>query len=182
MRKFKVLKRMVLLSAMIFMMVIFTGCEPRQETIDVQKKSWECIVKIQKEVLCKESSWYLPERATLIEERQEIFDTKYDKEGNIVEYVYRTKYYYEIMRWKFERDVITTGEGSVTYFGEYTLKENEMVHRKISNYYIHGTNQDGKKVKYKMFQKDWKSIEEGDILEVEISIFGTLKIISNKKE
>lgn len=181
MKKNKVLRKVAVVLAVFCLMILFTGCEPRQETVVVEETSWEYIIKIEKEVLCQESAWSLPEDATLLEEKQEVYKEKLDDEGKVIGYEYRTKYYYEIMRWKYERSVITNGTGFFEYFGEYTLAENERVDSQQKNYYIHGKNQDGKTVKYEVPRKEWREIDEGDTLELEISFFGAVNILSHKK-
>lgn len=181
MKKNKVLRKLAMIAVIFVFMMLFTGCEPRQETVVVDKTSWEYIVNIEKEVLCQESAWSLPEEAVLLEERQEVFKEELDDEGNVIGQEYRTRYYYEIMRWKHERRVVTIGTGFFEYFGDYTLAENERVGSKEKNYYIHGENQDGKSVKYEVPRRDWNEIDEGDTLELEISFFGGVEIQSHKK-
>ena len=181
MNKKEVLRKAFLILVVLIAMMCFTGCEPRQETVEVDRTSWEYIVKIEKEVLCQESAWSLPEGATLLEERQEVYKEELDSEGKTVGYEYRTRYYYEIMRWKYERSIITNGTGFIQYFGDFTLAENERVDSKERNYYVHGTNQEGKNVKYEITRKSWNEIEEGDTLELEISFFGDVTILSHRK-
>lgn len=181
MKKNEVARKLALVLVMICVMMIFTGCEPRQEKIVVSKTSWEYVIKIQKQVLCQESAWSLPENATLLEEKQEVYKKIYDDEGNVTDYEYRTKYYYEIMRWRYERSVVTQGTGFIEYFGEYTLAEDERVSSKEKNYYVHGKNENGKSVSYQLKKSDWSKIDKGDTLELEISFWGVVEIKSQQK-
>ena len=181
MKKNEVLRKFFVIFALFSLMMIFTGCEPRQETVVVEKTSWEYIIEIEKEVLCEESSWTLPEEAVLIDEKEEVYKEIHDDEGNVIDYEYRTKYYYEIIRWEYERSVVTEGTGFFQYFGKYTLAENERVASEEKNFYIHGTNQEGKEVKYEVPRWEWYEINEGDTLELEISFFGIVDILSHKK-
>ena len=181
MKKNKVLRKLAIIAVIFVFMMLFTGCEPRQETVVVDKTSWEYIVNIEKEVLCQESAWSLPEEAVLLEERQEVFKEEFDDEGNVIGQEYRTRYYYEILRWKYERKVVTNGSGFFQYFGDYTLAEDERVGSQEKNYYIHGKNQEGKNVKYEVPRREWNDINEGDTLELEISFFGGVEIKSHRK-
>ena len=123
MKKNKVLRKVAVVLAVFCLMILFTGCEPRQETVVVEETSWEYVIKIEKEVLCQESAWSLPEDATLLEEKQEVYKEKLDDEGKVIGYEYRTKYYYEIMRWKYERSVITNGTGFFEKMKELILSK-----------------------------------------------------------
>ena len=180
-KKNEVLRKVLVVLALFCLMMMFSGCEPRQETVVVDKTSWEYVVKIEKEVLCQESGWHLPDKAVLLEEKQEIYKTQKDDKGNVIGYEYRTKYYYEIMRWEYARSVVNEGTGFFQYFGEYTLADDERVALKERNYYIHGKNQDGKDVKYELLHKEWSEVNEGDTLKLEISFWGSVKILSHKK-
>ncbi len=170
---------------MIFMvlMVLFacTGCMTREETVTVTGISWEYSVEIEKEVLCEESGWSLPSEAELIKKKREIYKTKYDDEGNFDGYEYRTKYYYEILRWKYDRTVTETGDDYEPHFPEYTLAENERVDSERKNHYIHGKNQDGEEVKYTVEKEAWLDVGVGDVLSLEVSFFGNATILSNQK-
>lgn len=165
------------------LMVLFacTGCMTREETVTVTGISWEYSVEIEKEVLCEESGWSLPSEAELIKKKREIYKTKYDDEGNFDGYEYRTKYYYEILRWKYDRTVTETGDDYEPHFPEYTLAENERVDSERKNHYIHGKNQDGEEVKYTVEKEAWLDVGVGDVLSLEVSFFGNATILSNQK-
>lgn len=165
------------------LMVLFacTGCMTREETVTVTGISWEYSVEIEKEVLCEESGWSLPSEAELIKKKREIYRTKYDDEGNFDGYEYRTKYYYEILRWKYDRTVTENGDDYEPHFPEYTLAENERVDSERKNHYIHGKNQDGEEVKYTVEKEAWLDVGVGDVLSLEVSFFGNATILSNQK-
>lgn len=181
MKKYEVLRKFFVIVVLFCLMMIFTGCEPREETVVVDETSWEYVVKIEKEVLRQESGWNLPEGAVLLEEKEELYKEKRDENGNVIDSEYRTRYYYEIIRWEYERSVVTEGTGFFQYFGKYTLAENERVAREEKNFYVHGKNQDGKDVKYEIPRWEWHEIKKGDTLKLEISFWGTVDILSHKK-
>lgn len=181
MKKNEVFRKVLVILMLFCFMITFTGCEPRQETVVVDEARWEYVIKIEKGVLCEESAWTLPEEAVLTDEKEEIYKEIHDEEGNVIDYEYRTKYYYEIVRWEYERSVVTEGTGFFQYFGKYTLAENERVASEEKNFYIFGKNQEGKDVKYEVPRWEWYKINTGDTLELEISFFGVVDILSHKK-
>ena len=174
-------RKVFLILMALMVLVACTGCMTREETVTVTGVSWEYSVEIEKEVLCEESGWSLPSEAELIKKKREIYKTKYDDEGNFDGYEYRTKYYYEIMRWKYDRTVTEMGDDYEPHFAEYTLAENERVDTERKNHYIHGKNQDGEEVKYTVEKEAWLDVAAGDVLSLEVSFFGNATILSNQK-
>ena len=182
MKKKKVLRFVCFSLVLCMMMTMLTGCFSREETITVEKISWSYNIQIEKEVLCEESDWTLPENATLIEQRRERYKRRYDSDGNYIGWQYKTKYYYEIMRWKYERDVTTSEEDNTPYYGEPNLAANERVSRKTEEYFVHGVNQDGESVVYSIDYDEWIKIGPGDTLVAKVSIFKKIsEIISHEK-
>lgn len=161
--------------------LLCTGCAIRKENVTVNSISWEYSLDIAKETLCEESGWSLPKNAELIKKKREIYKTKYDADGDFAGFEYRTKYYYKILRWKRDRTITTTGEDYNPYFGEYSLAENEKVSYEMKRYYIHGVNEDEENIKYSVEYEDWINVGPGDVLSLEVSIFGNATILSNKK-
>lgn len=174
-------RKVFLIFMVLAVLFVSTGCMMREETVTATGISWEYSLEIQKEVLCEESGWSLPSEAELIKKKREIYKTKYDEDGNFDGYEYRTKYYYEILRWKYDRTVTTTGEDYNPYFGEYTLAENEKVASESKHHYIHGINQENEEVKYTVEYEEWIKVGPGDVLSLEVSIFGNATILSNQK-
>ncbi len=165
----------------LMLLVTCTGCLTREETVTVTGVSWEYSVEIEKEVLCEESGWSLPSEAELIKKEREIYRSKYDENGDFAGYEYRTKYYYEILRWKYDRTVTETGADYEPHFPEYTLAENERVDFERKNHYIHGENQDGEEIKYTVEKEAWLDVSAGDVLSLEVSFFGNATILLNQK-
>lgn len=175
--------RLICLSLVLYLIVTtFSGCLQREETVAVEKISWSYNIRIEKEVLCDESGWSLPDTATLIDKKRERYKRKYDSDGDFIGWQYKTKYYYQIMRWKYERDVTTSEENDSPYYGEPNLAENERIANKTEEYYIHGVNQDEENVVYSVGYDDWVNIGLGDTLKVKVSIFdGVQEILSHEK-
>lgn len=97
--------------------------------------------------------------------------------------VYQTKYYYYIDRWVFKRSVDTNGTDKNPYFGEVILGHNEREGSKTKNYSIIATNEAGEVKTYNISESQWKEIDEKDILDVEITKFGTIsEILEIKKD
>ena len=151
-----------------------TGCFSHDESIAVEKKSWWYNIRIEKNVLCYEDDWELPSGATLIRKEPEKYKKKYDEEGNFIGWEYRTKYYYQIWRWKYERDVTTTEENDTPYYGEPNLAHNERIASCTEYYYIHGENEKGELTKYGLGFDEWNSIGLGDTVEAKVSIFDNI--------
>ncbi len=181
--KNKKVLRLVCVSLLVcIILTIFTGCMAREETVNVEKISWSYNIRIEKEVLCEESGWSLPANATLIEQKRERYKRKYDSDGDFIGWQYKTKYYYEIMRWKYERDVTTSEENDTPYYGEPNLVENERIANKTEEYFIHGVNQAGESVVYSISYDEWVNIGLGDTLTIKVSVFDrVLEIISHEK-
>ena len=90
--------------------------------------------------------------------------------------VYKTKYYYEVEKWEFERSVDTKGNDHEPYFGEYRLKSGERKGEETSTYYIIAVNSKGREKRYTLSYSDWTNVNEGETLSVVVHIFGKIKI------
>lgn len=90
--------------------------------------------------------------------------------------VYRTKYYYEVDKWEFERSVDTKGNDHEPYFGEYRLKSGERKGEESSTYYITAVNSKGKEKRYTLPYSEWINVDEGDNLNVVVRPFGKIEI------
>lgn len=178
----------IITSAFLIVLVIFllTSCislvMPREKTLVVEKMSWNYSLRIEKEVLCEESDWSLPAGATLIETKRERYKRRYDSDGDFIGWQYKTKYYYEIMRWKYSRDVVTTEENKSPYYGEPNLAANERVASQTPLHYVHGVNEEGEEVAYILDYESWNSVGLGDTLELEVSLLNSYAtILSHEK-
>lgn len=166
----------IVIGALGIVLVIFllTSCisliTPREITLVVEKMSWNYSLRIEKEILCAESDWSLPAGSTLIETKRERYKKRYDSDGDFIGWQYKTKYYYEIMRWKYSRDVVTTGENKTPYYGEPNLAENERVDSQTPLHYVHGVNEEGEEVAYILDYESWNAVGLGDTLKLEVSL------------
>ena len=86
---------------------------------------------------------------------------------------YATKYYYEIDKWVWSRDVKTSSNDKEPYWGELDLKENEKEGSKSETYYIHYTSKDGEDEKLSIDYSDWVKLKTGNFLKVKV-IFGRI--------
>ena len=91
--------------------------------------------------------------------------------------IYRTKYYYEIDKWLYERSVKTSGCDKSPYWGEINLNSDERVSTKYGTYTITGMNQDEKEQSIILSFEDWSSVEIGQTIKVKVSIGGYGEII-----
>lgn len=91
--------------------------------------------------------------------------------------VYRTRYYYEIDKWLYERSVTTKGTNSSPYWGKTNLNSDERESSRTDTYTVNGTELDsGEVISFALSFEDWSSLEIGQNLKVEIS-FGYGEII-----
>lgn len=161
--------------------MLLTGCMMREEKVSVTNITWTYRQSIEKYVLCEESGWHLPTDATLIKKKSEVYKTIYDENGDFSKFEYRTKYYYEIWRWKFDRYEEESGEGHEPYYPKVTLEENERIGSEKEFHYIVGKNSEGDTIEYTLDKKEWAEVNPGDELVVEVSLFGHATIVSHKK-
>lgn len=82
---------------------------------------------------------------------------------------YRTKYYYEIDKWVYEREIKTSGTDKEPYWGIVTLSDNEREGGKVEVLSISATNKKGKLNTYQIDSDHWYSLNVGDKVDVEIS-------------
>ena len=207
------------LALLIFMMM------PKTKGLQVDSKTWERTIAIERYQEVQENGWTLPEDAWDVTTRQEVYsynqvldhyetverevaEEVFDGYDTEVEYkdlgnghfeeiehqvpryrteyhtetyqepvyiavpVYETKYYYSIMKWKFDRDEITEGADTEPYFAELDLPETERELERIERYWIIS---DGHtyKISYDLWQQVEKGtrikavVQNGEILELE---------------
>ena len=91
--------------------------------------------------------------------------------------VYRTKYYYEIDKWLYERSVKTSGNDASPYWGETNLASDERTSAQSEKYMVKGINlKTDESISFSLSFEEWSSLNVGQNLQVEIS-FGHGKII-----
>lgn len=100
----------------------------------------------------------------------------YDEPVYRDEAVYRTKYYYEIDKWLYERSVKTNGDDKNPYWGKVTLSSNEQISSKRDSYSIIGLNKKGKEESITLSFADWNSLEIGETVTLNVS-FGYGEIV-----
>lgn len=84
--------------------------------------------------------------------------------------VYKTKYYYEIDKWLYERSVKTSGNNKSPYWGDVNLNSDERVSNKNETYYITGLNEKEKELTISLSYDDWNSLEVGQSVKVKVSL------------
>lgn len=117
----------------------------------------------------------------IVEQRPK-YETYYEeKEYEVPVYrdepIYRTKYYYEIDKWLYERTVLTKDSNKEPYWGEVNLSENERESTKKEIYYVIGKNEEGKSRQLKFSYEEWSNLEIGQTVKLKVSIFGDAKTI-----
>lgn len=86
------------------------------------------------------------------------------------EAVYRTKYYYEIDKWLYERSVKTSGIDKSPYWGDVFLDSDERVSNKTETYSIIGLNQKEEEKSLSLSYDDWNSLEIGQTVKLKVSL------------
>ena len=100
----------------------------------------------------------------------------YDEPVYRDEAVYRTKYYYEIDKWLYERSVKTSGKDKNPYWGEVKLSSDERISSKRETYSIIGLNKKGKEKSITLSYEDWNSLKVGETVTLNVS-FGYGEIV-----
>lgn len=101
----------------------------------------------------------------------------YDKPVYRQEPVYQTKYYYEIDKWIFKRNIKTQGMNKNPYWGEIVLSDNERVSTKKETYYIIATDTNGKIKEILVQYETWNNLEIGQSVKMKKSIFGYGEVV-----
>lgn len=92
--------------------------------------------------------------------------------------VYKTKYYYEIDKWMYERSIITKGNDKTPYWGEVVLKEKERQGKHLEKYLIEGKDSKGKSYSISLSYEQWQKVNVNDSVKVKIYVTGEGKIIN----
>lgn len=114
--------------------------------------------------------------------KSEITEIYYDVESYVSEVtrqeeVYRTKYYYEIDKWLYERSVKTNGNDKLVYWGDTNLKSDERESNRSESYYIIALDKNGKSQKIFLSYEDWNSLNVGQTVRVKVSRLGEGEVI-----
>lgn len=91
--------------------------------------------------------------------------------------IYKTKYYYEIDKWQYERSVKTEGKDKQPYWGEVILEEKERKGSVYETYYIVGADEKGKTYDINLSYEQWQKINIDDFVKVKIYVTGKGKVI-----
>lgn len=86
------------------------------------------------------------------------------------EAVYRTKYYYEIDKWLYERSVKTSGNDKEPYWGEVILDSDERVYYEGESFFIMGLNKKEETKTISLSYEDWDSLELGQTVKLKVSL------------
>lgn len=85
--------------------------------------------------------------------------------------VYRTKYYYEIDKWLYERSVKTSGTNNSPYWGEPNLASDERTSTKSEKYMVKGIDiKTEETISFSLSLEDWSSLNVGQNLRVKITL------------
>ena len=117
-----------------------------------------------------------------IKSRRPIYETYYeteyyDKPIYRQEPVYQIKYYYEIDKWFFKRNIKTQGMNKDPYWGEFVLNGNERVSTKKESYYIIATDKKGKIKEILVKYETWNDLKTGQSVKMKKSIFGYGEVV-----
>lgn len=105
-----------------------------------------------------------------------IYETYYETETYeepvyCSEPVYRTKYYYEIDKWLYERSVETSGINSSPYWGKPNLASDERTSEKSEKYMVKGTDIGTEaSISFTLSLEDWSTLHVGQNLKVKITL------------
>ena len=93
--------------------------------------------------------------------------------------VYRTKYYYDIDRWVYERSITSSGNNQKPYWGKEDLKTKERVSGKNEKYMVNGiTNEKNARDRtVKVDFAKWKGMKIGQTIKIKIYVGGITKFI-----
>ena len=93
--------------------------------------------------------------------------------------VYKTKYYYDIDKWVYEKSITSSGNDQKPYWRKENLKSNERVSKKEEIYKIDGVTEEEKpenKTVEVDFEK-WENFEIGQTIPIKIHVTGYVELI-----
>ena len=78
--------------------------------------------------------------------------------------VYKTRYYYKIMKWLYDRDEVTSGADNEPYFAELNLPENERENGRREQYWILSGDK-----RYRIAYDLWKQVRTGSDIKATVA-------------
>lgn len=111
-----------------------------------------------------------------ITDQRPIYETYYETETYQEpvfrsESVYRTKYYYEIDKWLYERSVKTSGTDNSPYWGDPNLASDERTSTQSETYMVKGIDiKTEETISFSLSLEDWSSLNVGQNLQVKITL------------
>ena len=124
---------------------IIFSCVPKKDIITVERVGWEYRVVVEEFKKVRESGWGVPKGGTVLSSEEKLYKYKTveggkDENGKTVSIdvpVYKTYYTYEIEKWVYKDELITTNnDREPAYDEKYTLAENERFGKRTQRYYI----------------------------------------------
>lgn len=167
---------------------------PKEVNLNITELSWSRSIDIQRLQCVQENGWELPPGAELKYTIQEIHHTE-----SVLDYIdtyttlndlgngyfeeetherpvykdvpiYKTKYYYYIDKWLYERSVKTDGIDKSPYWGNVSLNYDERVSGKNSTYKVTGTVVDGKTKTFSISYEEWITLNVGQNVTLKASL------------
>ena len=111
-----------------------------------------------------------------VTDQRPIYETYYETETYQEpvyrsEPVYRTKYYYEIDKWLYERSVETSGTNNSPYWGNPNLSFDERTSTQSETYMVKGIDiKTEETISFSLSLEDWSSLDIGQNLKVKITL------------
>ena len=85
--------------------------------------------------------------------------------------MYRTKYYYEIDKWLYERSVETSGTNKSPYWGDPNLASDERTSTQSETYMVKGIDiKTEETISFSLSLEDWSSLDVDQNLKVKITL------------
>lgn len=122
---------------------------------------------------------YAEEEEHEIPKYETYYETEEYKEPVYVQVpVYKTKYYYDIDKWVYERSIKTSGSDKSPYWGEFTLKSKEKEASRSENFKVEGILKEKRETDtYTISYEDWKKINVGDNIILKVPFLGTATLM-----
>ena len=93
--------------------------------------------------------------------------------------VYGTKYYYEIDRWLFERNIVSRGVDQNPQWGTVFLGENERESGRSESCFVEATDNKGKTKRYSLNREDWMTLKVGAEIKVKVLLGNRLELLES---
>lgn len=171
-------KRKIIITASVFITVVMIGflcwlLIPITRKAEIVGFEWDRAITVEEYRLCSESGWSMPDGATLIRKRREIYSmiphTIRIGKFTVTTYthVYKTKYYYQIGRWVYSHDLKTHGIGRSPYWYQtdlpYSIDNPEYgdlrQQGRSEKYYAVIIDEQGSEEKVNYNFEDWQKLE-----------------------